>query len=588
MSKRAFWGVLIIAVIGIIVVDHFAWSASGLIGRIGSFGGMASPLDEMVSSVTGQTVKRLELEEKLKQATTDKQAAEIAMKLGEIYTKAKEEDLYAKLQETLISRFPKSEIKTIKDATVKLADYYSGKQIKDKLKPILEELFATASAATDIEMLRKISVWAKNGGLEDDFVKYGEHTITVSASNPEVTLSLAKMLLEHYEARKDQENITRIDGVIETAKKSSSKEKIVTFNCKTAQQSINDGKLDEASKALTETLSEYPEFREKVYNSVLMLIEKAVKSGYTDQAVKGWNLVTEYPPLKKIDSTIANKTYGIFLLTVNKLIQVKQKEMLTPVRKSAALLNKNTSLLDSYLDGEKWVDEGRKGKCPKNIYTIKYLPNAEITIDGVLDDKLYASLTPLPAPWFLSHDEEKGTVSHDAGKLALTAYMFYTDEYLYVSVICPEPHPEKINLNLKAGDDPSAWMDDCLEIFIDPARDMGFYQQWVVSCGNARHYYELSGSVDFADKNKDPITSKTMINSDSWSAEIRIPVGMIGVKGGLRGKLVNGNIRRHRWITERMRDDKDVQQDARRSSISWCPKTSNAHNHETFNFFEFE
>ena len=93
-------------------------------------------------------------------------------------------------------------------------------------------------------------------------------------------------------------------------------------------------------------------------------------------------------------------------------------------------------------------------------------------LDGVLDDAVWASAAPITS--FVQH------TGQGRASAATRAWIASDDEALHVAFDCP--HPPGAELKVEARErDGETWLDDSIEVFLDPRRDGRSYVQVCVN-----------------------------------------------------------------------------------------------------------
>ncbi|MDK1031265.1 MAG: HEAT repeat domain-containing protein, partial [Planctomycetia bacterium] len=109
----------------------------------------------------------------------------------------------------------------------------------------------------------------------------------------------------------------------------------------------------------------------------------------------------------------------------------------------------------------------------------------------------------------------------------------YDDKNLYIGVICHESTPDMIKI-IEGGNSWQTWLQDSVELYIDPQRDKTTYYHLMFSAGNGR----MSEKGDYKKKLSSPLTDikwrwKTRIDAGAkaWYAEVAIPLDQLGIEG---------------------------------------------------------
>ncbi len=93
----------------------------------------------------------------------------------------------------------------------------------------------------------------------------------------------------------------------------------------------------------------------------------------------------------------------------------------------------------------------------------------------------------------------------------------WDDDALYLHVICLEPDPESITaeVDIRDGD---TWLEDCVEVFLQPDTSKPNYLHFVVNAAGAL-YDERNSNAGFSAD----VTLKAEIGEQAWQAEMAIP-----------------------------------------------------------------
>ena len=140
------------------------------------------------------------------------------------------------------------------------------------------------------------------------------------------------------------------------------------------------------------------------------------------------------------------------------------------------------------------------------------------TIDGAPDEACWQSATAI--------NEFRVLGSSEASPAATTCRLLRDDAYLYLGVTCESkdapPQAER------TGRDTTAVRDDSIEVFLGPASGGKTYFHFVLSAGGG--FYEQK--VDGRKRDRSWSTSwrkATQVDPDRWSAEIAIPLYVLGI-----------------------------------------------------------
>ncbi len=160
-----------------------------------------------------------------------------------------------------------------------------------------------------------------------------------------------------------------------------------------------------------------------------------------------------------------------------------------------------------------------------------YHPGVTPTLDGdVRDDPAWSNI---PAATGFS------VLGGDFTVAKQTSFQIcWDDEALYVAVICEEPDVTDMKLRIRDGGD--VWLDDGIEVFVQPT-GRGQTYQFGVTAGAARGCGE--GSPDIL-----KYQAARGVGDDFYTLEIRIPHELVGATPGV-GDLWRGNVCRNIFTT---------------------------------------
>ncbi|MBM3498145.1 MAG: hypothetical protein FJX74_05695 [Armatimonadetes bacterium] len=111
-------------------------------------------------------------------------------------------------------------------------------------------------------------------------------------------------------------------------------------------------------------------------------------------------------------------------------------------------------------------------------------------------------------------------------------------EALYVGLLCEEPDVASMKPTVRDGGD--TWLDDGVEVFLQPAPDATVVQ-FVVTAAGAKGGYE--GAPDFL-----KYQAAAHVGRDFYSLELRIPFALLGASPTI-GDTWRGNFCRNIWTT---------------------------------------
>jgi len=144
-----------------------------------------------------------------------------------------------------------------------------------------------------------------------------------------------------------------------------------------------------------------------------------------------------------------------------------------------------------------------------------------LTIDGILDEQAYNHA--LPAKDFIQIQPYNGKPSLQPTEV----YIFYDQTTIYVGAKLYDNHPDSIFNYLTERD--NTGMSDYFGIYLDPYNQGQLaYGFFITSAGVQVDIKAVKSDVDSEDINWNAVwESKTQINKDSWTVEMKIPFSAI-------------------------------------------------------------
>ena len=139
------------------------------------------------------------------------------------------------------------------------------------------------------------------------------------------------------------------------------------------------------------------------------------------------------------------------------------------------------------------------------------------TIDGKLDDPCWQNL-PLMDQFF-----KYWTPSPEPPPLQTAARLCYDDRGLYMGITMYEDQLDKIRATVDSRDNPVTWMDDCVEIMIDPANSGTGYYKFCTNYLAARYDERATNMVLDSGWNVEGWQVKTSRGPDAWTIEFFLP-----------------------------------------------------------------
>ncbi len=130
-------------------------------------------------------------------------------------------------------------------------------------------------------------------------------------------------------------------------------------------------------------------------------------------------------------------------------------------------------------------------------------------LDGVLDDAVWTESPPITA--FMRHTGE------DTSREPTKAWIAYDDSALYIAFHCPHRPGATLKLDARQRDG-DTWLDDSVEVFLDPDHDHRTYVQF---CVNAAGLVRDSRGRNAAWNST--ARAQAQQNPEAWSVELAIP-----------------------------------------------------------------
>ena len=154
------------------------------------------------------------------------------------------------------------------------------------------------------------------------------------------------------------------------------------------------------------------------------------------------------------------------------------------------------------------------------IYTTKNIAGVlPPNIDGVLEDSVQDSIE-----WgsdFIELSPDENTPPSVQTKFKI----LYDQKHLYIALKAFDPAPETITNRLSRRD---GFVGDRINILIDSYHDLRTAFLFTVTAAGVRGDEIITDNGDNIDASWDPIwTTKAVIDSDGWSAELKIPLSQL-------------------------------------------------------------
>ena len=147
--------------------------------------------------------------------------------------------------------------------------------------------------------------------------------------------------------------------------------------------------------------------------------------------------------------------------------------------------------------------------------------NTPLVIDGVLDEQVY--INSIPAKDFIQIQPQNGKPSLQPTEV----FIFYDQTAIYIGAKLYDNHPDSIFNYLTERD--NTGMSDYFGVYLDPYNQGQLaYGFFLTSAGVQVDIKAVKSDVDNEDVNWNAVwESKTRINKDGWTLEMKIPFSAI-------------------------------------------------------------
>jgi hypothetical protein len=158
-------------------------------------------------------------------------------------------------------------------------------------------------------------------------------------------------------------------------------------------------------------------------------------------------------------------------------------------------------------------------EIPKRQYSTKKINDDAIKLDGILDEAVWEEV-----PWttdFLQNQPNNGAAPHQQTSFKIA----YDEKFLYIGYRAHDVAPDSIVEWMSRRDEfPGDWV----EINIDSYHDLRTAFSFTISASGVRGDEFISNNGDNWDDSWNPIWfAKTNIDSDGWTAEVKIPFSQL-------------------------------------------------------------
>ncbi len=156
---------------------------------------------------------------------------------------------------------------------------------------------------------------------------------------------------------------------------------------------------------------------------------------------------------------------------------------------------------------------------PKTYTTLQIQPDNAPSIDGSLDDSIWASVD-----WgtdFIEVEPDENTPPSVQTKFKI----LYDQKHLYIALRAFDPEPETITNRLSRRD---GFVGDRINVLIDSYHDLRTGFLFTVTAAGVRGDEFITDNGDNIDESWNPIWStKALIDDEGWSAEMKIPLSQL-------------------------------------------------------------
>lgn len=163
-------------------------------------------------------------------------------------------------------------------------------------------------------------------------------------------------------------------------------------------------------------------------------------------------------------------------------------------------------------------------------------------IDGKLDDPCWQTL-PVMDQFY-----KYWTPTPEPPPLKTAARLCYDDRGLYMGITMYEDHMDKIRARVERRDDPETWMDDCVEIMIDPANTGTGYFKFCTNFLGARYDEKATNMVLDSGWNVEGWQVKNARVPAGWAIEFFLPWTDLDQKPK-EGSIWSFDLIRYGWAT---------------------------------------
>jgi len=134
--------------------------------------------------------------------------------------------------------------------------------------------------------------------------------------------------------------------------------------------------------------------------------------------------------------------------------------------------------------------------------------------------------------WKLCPELKLGkTESEEIGELKSVARVLFDSKNMYVGFMCEEKNTGALVADGAVQDDP-VWQDDCVEIFVAPDINKGYYQIVVNSKGVVMDAHSSAGADGDSAWDSQAVVKASVQKDKCWIVTLAIPLKGLGAKSG--------------------------------------------------------
>jgi len=163
-------------------------------------------------------------------------------------------------------------------------------------------------------------------------------------------------------------------------------------------------------------------------------------------------------------------------------------------------------------------------------------------IDGRLDEVVWAG-TPV-----MDHFYKYWTPMPQAPPLRTEARLCWDARGLYIGISMLETQLDQVRATVDSRDDPQTWLDDCVEIMIDPRNSGTGYYKFTTNLNAARHDQKATNMVLDDGWSVEGWQVKTSRGQGAWFIEFFLPWDDIGAQPR-EGDVWSFDLVRYGWAT---------------------------------------